>query len=158
MSIMNRSPTGMELASGTSSHLQNLGFATLEEFVLPTHDLRVDVIALGRKGELWIVECKSSVRDFTSDSKWHRYIAYCDRFFFSVGHEFPTSILPDGTGMQETRNRIRSQRRIKTVSQPAILIRVGFHSRVDIISRLSPSSRKTSHAATVGPMCSIISI
>ena len=99
MSIMNRSPTGMELASGTSSHLQNLGFATLEEFVLPTHDLRVDVIALGRKGELWIVECKSSVRDFTSDSKWHRYIAYCDRFFFSVGHEFPTSILPDGTGI-----------------------------------------------------------
>ena len=46
------------------------GLACIEEFV-PARGLRVDVMALGQKGELRVVECKSSRADFTSDSKWH---------------------------------------------------------------------------------------
>ena len=50
---------GQRLARGVSRHMRALGFASLEEFV-PTRGLRVDVLALGPKGELWVIECKSS--------------------------------------------------------------------------------------------------
>ncbi len=86
------------LARGTCRHLGDLGFACVTEFV-PERGLRVDVIALSRSGEIWIVECKSSRADFMTDNKWQGYLPWCDRFFWSVGPDFPTDILPDGTGL-----------------------------------------------------------
>ena len=56
-------------------------------------------MALGPKGEIWVVECKSSRVDFTSDHKWQGYLEWCDRFFWAVDAEFPTDILPEGTGL-----------------------------------------------------------
>ncbi|NDH22278.1 MAG: DNA repair protein MmcB-related protein, partial [Rhodobacteraceae bacterium] len=53
---------GQLLARGTARHLRLLGFPSLEEFV-PTRGLRVDLMVLGPKEELWIVECKSSKAD-----------------------------------------------------------------------------------------------
>ena len=49
--------------------LRGLDFAALAEFV-PAPGLRVDVIALGPNGEVWIVECKSCRVDFVPDRKW----------------------------------------------------------------------------------------
>lgn len=86
------------MARGVSRHLRRLGFAVLEEFV-PARGLRVDVMALGPKGELWIVECKSSRADFQSDSKWQGYLGWCDRYFWAVDLAFPTDLLPDETGL-----------------------------------------------------------
>ncbi|MCE8457203.1 MmcB family DNA repair protein, partial [Rhodovulum sulfidophilum] len=60
---------GQLLARGVCRHLRDLGFASVEEFV-PAPGLRVDVMALGAAGEIWVVECKSSRADFTSDRKW----------------------------------------------------------------------------------------
>ena len=57
---------GQLLARGVARHMANLGLVTIEEFV-PTRGLRVDVMALGPKGEIWVVECKSCRADFTSD-------------------------------------------------------------------------------------------
>ncbi|MCH2163420.1 MAG: MmcB family DNA repair protein, partial [Marinovum sp.] len=54
---------GQRLARGVARHLVNLGFNPIEEFV-PTRGLRMDVLALGPKGEFWCVECKSSRADF----------------------------------------------------------------------------------------------
>ena len=68
-----------------------LGFASLEEFV-PAWGLRLDLFALGPKGELWIIECKSS-RVVTSDSKWHNYLEG-GSVFLGGGWQFPTDILP----------------------------------------------------------------
>ena len=31
---------------------------------------RADVLAIGRNGEIWIVEIKSSIADFRADQKW----------------------------------------------------------------------------------------
>ncbi len=73
-------------------------FATAEEVTLAT-GLRVDVMAIGPKGEIWVVECKSSRADFTSDAKWHGYLDWADRFFWAVGPEFPTDLLPSDTGL-----------------------------------------------------------
>jgi hypothetical protein len=76
----------------------HLGFATIEEFV-PAPGLRVDVIAIGPKGEVWIVECKSGPADFRADRKWQGYLPWSDRFFWAVDADFPTHLLPDGTGL-----------------------------------------------------------
>lgn len=89
---------GQKLARGVARHLSSLGFVTVEEFV-PTRGLRVDVMGLGPKGELWVVECKSSRADFQSDGKWEGYLEWCDRYFWAVDTEFPVDVLPDGTGL-----------------------------------------------------------
>lgn len=89
---------GQRLARGVSRYFRSLGFAPLEEFV-PSRGLRVDVMGLGPKGELWIVECKSSRADFQSDHKWQGYLEWADRYFWAVDQAFPTELLPEGTGL-----------------------------------------------------------
>ncbi|SFA94677.1 hypothetical protein SAMN05421688_1764 [Poseidonocella pacifica] len=89
---------GQRLARGTARHLLGHGFVTIEEFV-PARGLRVDLMALGPKGEIWIVECKSSRADFVSDAKWSGYLEWCDRYFWSVDAAFPTELLPEETGL-----------------------------------------------------------
>jgi hypothetical protein len=89
---------GHSLARGVMRHLRDLGFASLAEFV-PARGLRVDVIGLGRKGEIWVVECKSSRADFQSDTKWQGYLDWCDRYFWAVDTAFPTELLPQETGL-----------------------------------------------------------
>ncbi|TRD21592.1 MmcB family DNA repair protein [Palleronia caenipelagi] len=101
MQDMTTEPTlkpGQLLARGVMRSLAAHGFACVEELV-PASGLRVDVMALGKKGEIWIVECKSSRADFTSDGKWEGYLDWCDRFFWAVDSEFPTEILPEGHGL-----------------------------------------------------------
>ncbi|MCP4206783.1 MAG: MmcB family DNA repair protein [Shimia sp.] len=89
---------GQLLARGVSRHLRSHGYVSIEEFV-PARGLRVDVMALGPKGELWVIECKSSRADFQSDNKWQGYLEWCDRYFWAVDTEFPTELLPEGTGL-----------------------------------------------------------
>ncbi|MDA7427132.1 MmcB family DNA repair protein [Primorskyibacter aestuariivivens] len=89
---------GQLLARGVARHLASLNFACVEEFTV-TRGLRVDVMALGPKGELWVVECKSSRADFMSDGKWQGYLEWCDRYFWAVDEGFPTDLLPEQTGL-----------------------------------------------------------
>lgn len=89
---------GQLLARGVCRHLLGYDFATVEEFS-PERGKRVDVMALGPKGEIWVVECKSSRADFTSDLKWDGYLEWCDRYFWAVDEAFPTDLLPEGTGL-----------------------------------------------------------
>lgn len=89
---------GQLLARGVARHMVSLGFVCVEELV-PAPGLRVDVMALGPKGEIWVIECKSCRADFTSDRKWQGYLEWCDRFFWAVDSDFPTELLPDGTGL-----------------------------------------------------------
>lgn len=89
---------GQTLARGVCRHLRSLGFATVEELV-PKPGLRVDVMALGSKGEIWVVECKSSRADYTSDHKWQGYLEWCDRFFWAVDAAFPVDLLPQDSGL-----------------------------------------------------------
>ncbi|MEL7092453.1 MAG: MmcB family DNA repair protein [Pseudomonadota bacterium] len=89
---------GQLLARGVARHLASLGWVTVEELV-PARGLRVDVMALGRKGEIWVVECKSSRADFMTDQKWQGYLDWCDRFFWAVDEAFPVELLPEDTGL-----------------------------------------------------------
>lgn len=89
---------GQRLARGVARHLRTLDFVAMLEFV-PAPGLRVDVIALGPKGEIRIIECKSSRADYVSDLKWQNYLPWCDRFFWAVDAVFPTDILPAEAGL-----------------------------------------------------------
>jgi hypothetical protein len=89
---------GQRLARGVCRHLRGHDFATVEELV-PAPGLRVDVMALGPRGEIWVVECKSGRADYATDRKWQGYLAWCDRFFWAVDQAFPTDLLPEGTGL-----------------------------------------------------------
>ncbi|MBU2958827.1 MmcB family DNA repair protein [Paracoccus sp. C2R09] len=89
---------GQRLARGTGRLLRSMDHAVLLEFV-PSRGLRVDVISLGPKGELWIVECKSGRADFRADRKWQGYLEWCDRYFWAVDGDFPTELLPEDTGL-----------------------------------------------------------
>jgi hypothetical protein len=87
-----------ELARGVCRALAQQGFATLTEFALAT-GRRADVLALGRDGELVIVEVKSSVADFRADRKWPEYRAFCDRLYFAVADGFPADLIPGDCGL-----------------------------------------------------------
>lgn len=88
----------VNVTRGAARLLADLGYAPLAEVTLP-NGRRADLMALGRRGEIVIVEVKSSVEDFRTDAKWHEYGPYCDSFAFAVSPEFPRHILPDEPGL-----------------------------------------------------------
>jgi hypothetical protein len=83
---------------GTQRLLRSLNFESLSEVSLG-NGRRADVLAIGRDGEAWIVEIKSSIADFRTDQKWHEYRDYCDALLFAVAPDFPSEILPADTGL-----------------------------------------------------------
>lgn len=89
---------GQLLARGVCRALAEHGFAPLTEYV-PAPGLRVDVMALGPRGEIWVVECKSCRADYAADRKWQGYLDWCDRYFWAVDQAFPVDLLPGGTGL-----------------------------------------------------------
>ncbi|MEM1106350.1 MAG: MmcB family DNA repair protein [Pseudomonadota bacterium] len=60
---------------------------------------RADVTSLSSKGDIEIVEVKSSIADFRSDQKWPEYRPYCDRFYFGVSSAFPADLIPGECGL-----------------------------------------------------------
>ena len=93
-----RPETTQTVTRGTARLFQALGYAPLLEVGLP-NGRRADVMALGPKGQIAIVEVKSSVEDYRVDRKWGDYLDYCDAFYFAVAPEFPRHILADGPGL-----------------------------------------------------------
>ncbi|MCQ0969967.1 MmcB family DNA repair protein [Paracoccus sp. TK19116] len=89
---------GQRLARGAARLLRSMNHAVMTEFV-PTRGLRVDLMSIGPKGEIWIVECKSCRADFAGDRKWQGYLEWCDRYFWAVDCDFPTDLLPDDAGL-----------------------------------------------------------
>ena len=56
-------------------------------------------MALNERGEIWIVEIKSSVEDLRADHKWEDYRAHCDRLFFAFTQDVSHEIFPKDTGL-----------------------------------------------------------
>ncbi len=54
---------------------------------------------MNARGDIWIVEIKSSVEDLRADQKWHEYRAHCDRLFFGFTQEMPCELFPADTGL-----------------------------------------------------------
>ncbi len=86
------------ICRGASRALRLHGFAPVPELALPD-GRRADLAAINARGDIWIVEIKSSVVDFEVDRKWPAYRLHCDRLFFAVAPDFPAVILPEETGL-----------------------------------------------------------
>jgi hypothetical protein len=90
--------TAALLTRGVCRALDQLGYASLLEFPL-ANGRRADILALGRGGDLVIIEVKSSVADFRADRKWVEYRNFADRFYFAVPKHFPTALIPEDCGL-----------------------------------------------------------
>ena len=93
-----QSETALAIARGTARLLRSLGFSCISELPLPS-GRRADLVALNERGELWIVEIKSSVEDLRADHKWEDYRAHCDRLFFAFTQDMPCELFPKDTGL-----------------------------------------------------------
>jgi hypothetical protein len=93
-----QSETALAIARGTTRLLRSLGFACVSELPLPS-GRRADLVALNERGEIWIVEIKSSIEDLRADQKWPDYRAHCDRLFFAFTQDLPCEIFPGDTGL-----------------------------------------------------------
>jgi hypothetical protein len=87
-----------EIVRGAQRMLAELGVASLTEVTL-ANGRRADVMAVGPRGEIVIIEVKSCLQDFATDQKWPEYAPYCDRFYFAVDCDFPRERLPEACGL-----------------------------------------------------------
>ncbi|MGD9614812.1 MAG: MmcB family DNA repair protein [Alphaproteobacteria bacterium] len=90
--------TAALLARGTCRALAQLGYVSLVEVSLADGG-RADILALGRSGDLIIIEIKTSVADFRGDRKWGRYRDFADRLYFAVPGGFPALLIPEECGL-----------------------------------------------------------
>ncbi|MFC7396016.1 MmcB family DNA repair protein [Chelatococcus sp. GCM10030263] len=93
-----QSPVAARLQRGVRRLLASLGHVSVTELTLAS-GRRADVVGLAPDGEITIIEIKSCLADFRTDGKWREYHAYCDRFFFAVGDDFPLDVLPEDVGL-----------------------------------------------------------
>ena len=96
--VFSRPETTDAVTRGAARLLVALGYAPLAEVSLP-NGRRADLMALGPRGDIAIVEVKSSVEDYRTDRKWGEYAPFCETFYFAVAPHFPRDILPEGPGL-----------------------------------------------------------
>lgn len=92
-----QSVRALAIRRGLQRLFYDMRHATLPELSLSS-GRRADIVTLSEKGEIWIVEIKSSIEDFRVDRKWHEYRAYCDRLFFATSRDVPQEIFPEDCG------------------------------------------------------------
>ena len=78
--------------------MRKSGYSCLAELTLAS-GRRCDLICLSKKGDIVIIEVKSSVEDFRVDNKWPEYQKYCDEFYFATHADVPTDTFPEAEGL-----------------------------------------------------------
>lgn len=128
-----QSPTALRIARGVRRHLYALGFSSVPELPLRS-GRRADLVAIGPKSEIWIIEIKSSVEDLRADQKWPEYRLHCDRLFFATIAEVPDTLFPpdagllvaDGFGAQQLREAPHHP--LPAATRKEVLLRLVRHS------------------------------
>jgi hypothetical protein len=87
-----------DVVRGVGRALADADHAVVTELPLG-NGRRADLVAIDRAGRVTLVEVKSCRADFRGDRKWHEYLAWCDRFYFAVGRDFPLDLLPPEEGV-----------------------------------------------------------
>jgi hypothetical protein len=96
---LRQSPTALKVQRGVMRLLRaTYDFCCFAEVPL-ANGRRADVLGVGPKGEIWIVEIKSSLIDYRVDAKWPNYKDYCDRFYFAKPPELDGDIFPADEGL-----------------------------------------------------------
>ena len=91
------------MTRGTCRLLWLQGWSPLTEVTLADGH-RADIMALGRSGEILIIEIKVSAADLKGDRKWQHYRDWCDRFAWGVPadlvhHLESARFAPDACGL-----------------------------------------------------------
>ena len=60
---------------------------------------RADLVCLTDKGEIIVIEIKTSIEDFRVDRKWPDYLMHCDRLYFATHPGVPADIFPQACGL-----------------------------------------------------------
>ena len=124
-----QSERAMIVRRGVQRLLQEMGAAVIPEIALAT-GRRADLVAITRKGDIWIIEIKSSIEDFRVDRKWPEYRLFCDRFFFATHPGVPADIFPadcgfilsDGYGAEVLREA--PEHRMAAATRKALTLRI----------------------------------
>jgi hypothetical protein len=96
---LRQSPTALRVQRGVMRLLRSTyDFCCFAEVPL-ANGRRADVLGIGPKSEIWIVEIKSSLIDYRVDAKWPDYRDFCDRFFFAKPPELDAAIFPQSEGL-----------------------------------------------------------
>lgn len=93
-----QSARAMMVRKGVQILLQDMRMVSVPELVLAS-GRRADLAALSPKGELWLIEIKTSIEDFRVDRKWPEYRDFCDRLFFATHKDVPLDIFPEDCGL-----------------------------------------------------------
>ena len=93
-----QSQRAMMVRRGVQRFLYEMRHAVLPELTLAS-GRRADLISISPKGEIWIVEIKTSIEDFRVDRKWPDYRLHCDRLFFATHSGVPLDIFPEECGL-----------------------------------------------------------
>src|SRR5690606_13730188 len=94
-----QSPTALRVQRGVMRFLRAVHNMACYAEVPLVNGRRADVLAVGAKGEIWIVEIKSSLIDYRVDAKWPNYKDFCGRFFFCKPPELDAGIFPFDEGL-----------------------------------------------------------
>lgn len=124
-----QSERAMVVRRGVQRLLAEMGAAVIPEIALAT-GRRADLVALTARGDIWIIEIKSSVEDFRVDRKWPEYRLHCDRFFFATHPQVPADIFPqecgfilsDGYGAEILRDA--PEHRLVPATRKALMLRI----------------------------------
>lgn len=124
-----QSERAMVVRRGVQRLLAEMGAAVIPEIALAT-GRRADLVALTARGDIWIIEIKSSIEDFRVDRKWPEYRLHCDRFFFATHPQVPAEIFPrecgfilsDGYGAEILRDA--PEHRLVPATRKALMLRI----------------------------------
>jgi hypothetical protein len=93
-----QSTRAMMVRKGVQILLHEMRHAILPELTL-SNGRRADLVSITPKGEIWIIEIKTSVEDFRVDRKWPQYRDFCDRLLFATHKDVPLDIFPEECGL-----------------------------------------------------------
>ena len=93
-----QSEVAAELQRGVCRAFRALGLSVVTELPL-ANGRRADVVGLSSSGDVLIVEIKSCLIDYRTDSKWQDYLDFCDRLYFAVAADFPREVIPQEAGL-----------------------------------------------------------
>jgi hypothetical protein len=93
-----QSARALEVRRGTARLLAARGLSSLPEVPLAS-GRRADLLAVSARGDIWIVEIKSSLEDLRADAKWPDYRLHCDRLFFATLADVQAEAFPPEAGL-----------------------------------------------------------
>jgi hypothetical protein len=93
-----QSARAMMVRKGVQTLLHEMRHAMMPELTLAS-GRRADLVSITPKGEIWIIEIKTSVEDFRVDRKWPDYREFCDRLLFATHKDVPLDIFPEDCGL-----------------------------------------------------------